>query len=655
MSFRRIPFFPPLFRVRQSSTAAVRFFFSRFRFAIPEMRVYGIRIIVIFERDASMKGKRKTAPKRHGRGNRVGNTRTGRTEGRNVIASRGSEAETEAVNGIGNARKEFPGEETPVETASSFPGKENLAADPLPAVAIVGRPNVGKSSLFNAILRRRQAIVHFDSGVTRDRISATGVHDSRRFSLIDTGGLGSYQGEKKGVGFWDRMISEQVDAALASAESILFVVDAQAGLNPLDAEIASRLRSCGKKIILAANKVDNPKEEGKIDDFHSLGFGKIYPVSCLHRAGIQEVMDAALSDVAHPAQSGREGAVKRLRIAVLGRPNVGKSSLVNRLLGEERVIVSNVPGTTRDAIDIEFTLPCGEEEVPAVLVDTAGLRKRSKIDDAVEHYSIMRAAEALESCDIVLFVIEASRGCATSQDKTIARMIEESGKGCIIVSNKWDIRADDASREALTEEIRRTLPQMKYAPVIFTSATTGYHFDELFSMIAELRAQISTRISTAMLNKVISDAMLRNPPPVAGKKPLKVYYGTMTGSAPPRFTLFVNKPEYCSDIYKAYLENYFCKAFSITGFPIRILLRERSRRNLAEVVNHLGSRKKPANAKAAKTAKEKFLLKKKREAGTLKKTISGKTGKKSASAGTRVSAASGKSPSSSRKTGRNQR
>jgi len=482
-----------------------------------------------------------------------------------------------------------------------FTPPDSFARLNLPSIAIVGRPNVGKSSLFNAILGRRQSIVHFDSGVTRDRVSASGAWMGKHFNVIDTGGLGMYNSEVRGLDSWDLLISEQVDAAIEESSVILFVVDVQAGLNPLDRGISDRIRACGKKILLVANKADNGSDVLMADEFHALGFEKVYPISCLHRQGIADVMEAALADF--PQEECDLNTVP-LRIAVLGRPNVGKSSLVNRLIGQNRVIVSDVAGTTRDSIDIEFELKCNDEEIRSVLVDTAGLRKRSKVDGAVEQYSMMRAAESLKNCDIVLFVIEASKGFATSQDKTIARMIEESGKGCIIVANKWDIRAGNAGQAALLAEIRSTLPKMLYAPVVFVSALTGEKFDELPSLISMVRTQLANRISTAVLNRVIQTAVTRNLPPVVGLKPLKIYYGTMTESAPPRFILFVNKKEYCADSYKAYLSNCFRNAFNLVGVPIRIFLQERDRRDLSEVVNHAGSiHKKAANAKQYKEMK----------------------------------------------------
>ncbi|MBO7147279.1 MAG: ribosome biogenesis GTPase Der [Lentisphaeria bacterium] len=474
----------------------------------------------------------------------------------------------------------------------------------LPVIAIVGRPNVGKSSLFNAILRRRQAIVHFDAGVTRDRVTAAGVFDGRRFNLIDTGGLGMFSGEKRKVGFWDRSIEEQVEAAVESALTILFVVDVSTGLSPLDESIAARLRASGKRIILVCNKADNHEAEQGTLEFHSLGFDRVHAVSCLHRIGIDSLMLDALEGVAPNTAAGdAENAPRPLRIAVLGRPNVGKSSIVNRVLGEDRVIVSDVAGTTRDAVDIQFTLRCGDEDVSAVLVDTAGLRKRSKIDGAVERYSMMRAEEALEQCDIVLFVIEAQIGSSTAQDKTISRMIIESGKGCVIVANKWD--ACEGKKKELIEGLRESLPKMFYAPMVPVSAKTGYNFRELFEAIAELRAQMSVKISTSVLNKVVSDAQKKNLPPVvnAGKL-FRIYYGTMVGNCPPCFSLFVNDPKLCAENYKVYLENYFRKAFAFTGFPIRLYFKARRREELSEILQRKEKFKRDRDkAKRAKSFK----------------------------------------------------
>lgn len=496
-------------------------------------------------------------------------------------------------------------------TARRMPPGENLkdlSTAALPGIAIVGRPNVGKSSLFNAILKRRHAIVHFDSGVTRDRVSAVAGHNGRLFHLLDTGGLGLFQGGKKSAGLWDEAIEKQADAAIASADVILFVVDSLHGLHTLDWEIAVRLRSSGKKILLAANKADNPEIELAAAEFHQLGFDSLFPVSSLHRRGIAALLDAAVKALPHSDQEPAENPTEKpLRIAVLGRPNVGKSSLVNRLLGEERVIVSDIPGTTRDAVDARFMLRCDGKDVPALIVDTAGLRKRSKVEEAVERYSMMRAAEALESCDIALFVIESGAGEATSQDKTIAAMIEKSGRGCIIAANKWDIRNTLEKEKTLLDSIRSSLPKMSYAPVVFTSAKTGYHLNELVHIIGLLRNGKDLKISTAALNRAIQDAVTRNSPPAAGKKTLKIYYGTLTGTTPPEITLFVNQTSLCTESYKTYLVNTLRRAFPFSGFPLLLRLRARERRDLSDMVRHAGTlaKKHVANARQYKQKKAK--------------------------------------------------
>ena len=452
----------------------------------------------------------------------------------------------------------------------------------LPVIAIVGRPNVGKSSLFNAILRKRLAIVHFDSGVTRDRVVSTGVRDGRRFNLIDTGGLGMFSGEKKKVDFWDSSIEAQVETAVESADTVFFVVDVTAGLTELDKSIAARLRSSGKKIIVVVNKADNMSTAECAAEFSTLGFKKLFAVSCLHRSGIDALMSEALKGVQANADDFAN-EVEPLRIAVLGRPNVGKSSLVNRMLGEKRVIVSDVAGTTRDAVDVDFTLDCKGEKVPAVLVDTAGLRKRSKISEAVEHYSIMRAEQALESCDIVLFLIEAPNGGSTSQDKTIARMITESGKGCIIVANKIDLCQGKKPAD-FQKELHETFPRMKYAPLLLVSAKNGYNLDELYALIADLRATMSMKVTTSMLNRVITDAQEKNAPPLVGGHSFKIYYGTMLGNTPPTFSLFVNNPKYLTENYRLYIENYMRNAFEFKGFPLQVLMKARRREALSDLL-----------------------------------------------------------------------
>lgn len=494
----------------------------------------------------------------------------------------------------------------------------------LPSLVIVGRPNVGKSSLFNAILKRRHAIVHFDSGVTRDRVSSTGVFNGKRFQLVDTGGLAMYSGEKKGVGFWDNSIEQQVETAVAEADVILFVTDVNDGLTPLDREIAARLRSRGKEIILVVNKVDDYGRNSGVEEFHSLGFRKLFPVSSLHRRGIQELLQDALAGLSVPEGAAQEPE-NRLKIAVVGRPNAGKSSLVNKVLGEDRVIVSDVAGTTRDSIDVDFTLRCGDEDVPATLVDTAGLRRKSKVDSAVERYSMMRAAEAVEKSDIILFLITSDQFGATAQDKTIAKMIGDAGKPCIIVANKWDTCSGLKQQDVL-KEIRYTLPKLAYAPVIFTCAVSGYNFRLLYSAIAEIRAQMSLKVSTAMVNRILEDAENRRSAPVVkGTKAFKIYYGTMVANPPPTIALFVNDPKLLADNYKAYLENYIRKAFGFTGMPIRLEFRARERRELV-FIEHKATVKKQGKNRGVKLKAKKttvYLRPDSRKRGTKKNPPAG--------------------------------
>ena len=457
--------------------------------------------------------------------------------------------------------------------------------DHLPTVAIVGRPNVGKSSLFNALIGRRLSIVHEMSGVTRDRVVAPLVRGGRHFQLIDTGGLGMLQGESRAVNVWDSRIADQVEAALEGADVLIQVANVQEGLVTLDAEVADRLRASGKPVIFVANKCDN---SGLIEtarsEFRKLGFDPVYPVSCLHRSGMNALLDAVLpllpevettEDSAALNPDGRGDAVN---IAVIGRPNVGKSSLVNALLGEERVMVSDVAGTTRDAIDIDFTLRYQDSERPAVLVDTAGMRKNTKVDDIVEYFSVMRAKAAIARADLVLFVVEASPDGVTAQDKRIAGMIEEAGKGCVIVANKFDLCRDKCRAGAIRQELRRSLPWMGYAPLVLLSARERSNLGELLDQMAEVMEQLEVEIPTGVLNRVLSDAMARNTPPVTGPTPLKMYYASMVGRKPPKILMFVNNPKNCADHYRTFLKNTLRQAFDLSGLPIELELRARPKK-----------------------------------------------------------------------------
>ncbi len=456
----------------------------------------------------------------------------------------------------------------------------------LPVVAIVGRPNVGKSSLFNSIIGRRLSIVHEQSGVTRDRVVAPAFHNGRRFQLIDTGGLGTMIGESRNVDVWDKWIAEQVEAAVDGADVLVLVGNVQDGLHHLDEEVARRLRNIGKPVVVVANKCDNPALTLESAEFSRLAYGDVFAVSCMHKSGVGTLLDRVVTLL--PAEEkpeiveNEEGEVVLkpdvFKIAVVGRPNVGKSSLVNALLGTDRVIVSDVAGTTRDAIDIDFMFEYRGEERPAVLVDTAGLRRRGKVDTVVEYFSAMRAQSAIERANIVLFVVEASPDGVTSQDKHIASMIDKAGKGCVIVANKFDLQRQDHKRDELEKELRYTLPGMSFAPVVFVSAVERYNLGALLDQMAQVLEQTEVKISTGLLNRVLADAMERRTPPVVGPSPLKLYYASMVGMEPPKFLLFVNNPAYCASNYLTYLKNSLRAAFDLTGLPLLVELRARPKK-----------------------------------------------------------------------------
>lgn len=449
-----------------------------------------------------------------------------------------------------------------------------------PTIAIVGRPNVGKSSLFNAIVGRRISIVHEMPGVTRDRVIAPLARGKRRFRLIDTGGLGMIPGETRKVDAWDGRIAEQVKVAVEEADVLILVVNTQDGVVSLDEEVARHLRLAGKTVLLAANKCDNPSLTAQSVEFATLGFSGLFPVSCLHRSGIDPLVDAALKllpeNIGENAES--EGTARKFNIAVVGRPNVGKSSLVNALLGEERVMVSDVAGTTRDAIDVDFELKFRGATHPATLVDTAGLRKTAKVDTVVEYFSVMRAKTAIDRADLVLFLVEASPDGVTAQDCRIAAMVRDSGKGCVIVANKFDVYKSSHKVKQLEEEVRYSLSGMSYAPLVFVSARDRWNLDGLLDRVAEVMEQLELKIPTGVLNRVLADAFQGHTPPVVGSAPLKLFYASMISMTPPRIRLFVNNPANCADNYLAFLNRTVRSAFDLVGLPIEIELRARPKK-----------------------------------------------------------------------------
>ena len=472
-------------------------------------------------------------------------------------------------------------------------------------VAIVGRPNVGKSALFNRIVGRRVAIVHDQPGVTRDRVSAEAEWHGRPFSLVDTGGIGLLRRERS-----DDVITQaaydQVQIAIESADVIILVVNVQEGIVPLDREVAARLRKAGKQVLVAVNKVDHPQAESGVVDFAALGFEKLFPVSAIHGEGILPLMDAATAGLpagtSEDAGTGEETEAGQteaaFKIAIVGRPNVGKSSLINALTQSTRVIVSAVPGTTRDSVDVPFEVETEGVRQRYVLIDTAGVRKYRRIADSVEFFSVMRTEESVKRCDLVVFVLDAEAGI-TEQEKKIGDLIVENRKACVVVINKWDLM-EDAVRKAREAEIARRLTKagghgpnvmttlgefgqwvhqhlffLDYAPVIFASAQSGFHLDRLLEAIRFVAAQLKQKIPTAILNRTLHDAVERRQPVSAQGLRLKFFYATQVKDAPPTFLLFVNRAGLFSDQYKKYVTGELRRAFGYEGCPLVLVPKER--------------------------------------------------------------------------------
>ncbi len=433
-----------------------------------------------------------------------------------------------------------------------------------PVVAIVGRPNVGKSTLFNRLIQKRLAIEEPTPGITRDRIYGRVEWLDKEFWLVDTGGL-TFEEDKI-----SREIMQQVRLALAEAQVILMVVDVRSGPVPLDEEVAALLRRTEKPVLLVANKAETGFPTGAETEFYGLGLGEPHLVSGAHGLGTGDLLDEVVRLLPEAVLEEEE---EDLKVAVIGRPNVGKSSLVNRLAGAERVIVSDLPGTTRDAIDLLITR--GERRYR--LVDTAGIRRKSKVEQAVEYYSVLRSIRAAEEADVVLMLLDATEG-VTEQDKRIAGIAHEAGRAILIVVNKWDkVEKDDKTMDAYRIKIRDELVYLSYAPVIFISARTGQRVERLFELIDYVAEQHALRISTARLNELLEDAMAVTPPPARKGKRLKIYYMTQVRVKPPTFALFVNEPELAHFSYLRYLENRLRETYGFEGTPLRILVRGRSK------------------------------------------------------------------------------
>lgn len=434
-----------------------------------------------------------------------------------------------------------------------------------PIVAIVGRPNVGKSTLFNQIGKQRVSIVDDFPGVTRDRIYLDAEWLNNEFTMVDTGGIELASDDKL-----LNSMRQQATIAINEADVILFVVDGRAGLTSEDEEIVKILRRTKKPVILAVNKIDTPKQQDDIYDFYSLGLGDVIPVSASNSLNLGDLLDAVVA--AFPQKTAGEDESDELAIAVIGRPNVGKSSLVNAILGEERVIVSDIAGTTRDAIDTHFT----KDDIKFTLIDTAGMRRKGKIDEPVEHYSVLRALRAVDRANVVLMVIDAVEG-VTEQDKKIAGFAHESGKGVIIIVNKWDLipDKDDKSTVKYTEVIRNELVFLQYAPVLYISALTKQRVHRVTDVVKYVADQQAMRIQTSVLNELLSDAISINPPPAHKGRQLKLLFMTQVGIEPPRFVLFANDPTLVHFSYLRYLENQLRARFGFEGAPVRIITRAR--------------------------------------------------------------------------------
>lgn len=472
-------------------------------------------------------------------------------------------------------------------------------------IAIVGRPNVGKSALFNRIAGRRIAIVHNEPGVTRDRISAEVEWRGIPFTIIDTGGIGILPGEKTDNEILKETI-EQVEIAINSSDLIFFVVDAKDGLTPLDVEISKHLRKIGKTVFVVVNKVDNLKEQFNIFDFARLGFEPIFPVSAAHGTGIEQLIKAAIKILPEPEKKNNdeEDAIKPetdiVKLAIVGRPNVGKSSIINAITNSERVIVSPIPGTTRDSVDVPFEIDTDGQKQKYILIDTAGIRKKRSISTSVEFFSVKRAENSIKRCDIAILVLDAEAGI-TEQDKKIADIITENYKPCIVVINKWDLFVE-AVEKAAQEKVQKGKKEkvdpivefqkwvknklffLHYAPIIFTSAKTGINLDRLLEAVRYVKSQLNQKIPTAILNRVIRDAVEKKQPISDKGHFLKFFYATQIETIPPTFLLFVNRKELFSKQYEKYLSDQIRKAFGYEGCPIVLVPRPRPKKELEQTI-----------------------------------------------------------------------
>ena len=434
-----------------------------------------------------------------------------------------------------------------------------------PLVAIVGRPNVGKSLLFNRLAGRRLSIVEDTPGVTRDRLYAECEWNGRKFDIVDTGGI-----EPTADSDILLFMREQANIAISAATVVVLITDITTGVTAADKEVADMLLRAKKPVILCVNKMDSTGDpDPTIYEFYSLGLGDPIALSAVHGHGTGDLLDECVKHF--PTEDGGDEDDDRIKVAIIGKPNVGKSSLTNLLLGENRVIVSNVAGTTRDAVDSELDNKYGKY----LLIDTAGIRRRSKVDDRIEKFSVMRAQMAIERSDVCLIMIDAREG-VTEQDTKIAGLAHEAGKASIVCVNKWDlVEKDGKTMDRMRKEVMRDLSFMSYAPVLFISALTGQRTERIFELVNYVNDQSSMRITTGMLNNVLADAQARVQPPTDKGKRLKIYYMTQTGIKPPTFVVFCNSRELFHFSYQRYLENQIRSVFGLEGTPVRMVIRQK--------------------------------------------------------------------------------
>jgi GTP-binding protein len=464
-------------------------------------------------------------------------------------------------------------------------------------LAIVGRPNVGKSTLFNRIVGRRIAIVHHEAGVTRDRISATAHWRDKTFEAVDTGGI-AFMDDEKTVDALAAATQRQAEVAIEMASAIVLLVDVAEGLTPLDQEIARKLRASGKPIFLAVNKTDNAARVAGAAEFSALGLEQMFSISAAHGGGVPELLDTIATGFV--ASTAIETAPVP-RIAVVGRPNAGKSALINAILKDDRTIVSEIPGTTRDSVDVPFMLRQGDAVKPYMLVDTAGLRHRSKIRSSVDQFGLMRAERSIRECDIAVLVLDAVAG-VTTQDKRIAGQIAEARRGCVILVNKWDLAAEQersamsgkakttkdrrsqpkSFREEYLEALRRELFFASWAPVLFASAKTGVGLGELFGLLGRVEREMARRVDTPQLNRLIERTLETYSPPIVSGKRFKIYYAFQKATHPPTFTLFVNDVRCLTQHYERYLIARIRGVWGFDGCPVVLECRQHHKKNVTE-------------------------------------------------------------------------